>query len=117
MGDKVMRTFETGATRDEDKDKLDYVKALSPIVLKRYVQFLREHRRQADGTFRDYDNWKKGIPIDVYHASLMRHQMELWLTLDGQGAGDRMDLLCAILFNSMGMLHEMLLSCDKEDLK
>ncbi|KKK60510.1 hypothetical protein LCGC14_3023660, partial [marine sediment metagenome] len=32
-----IRTFESGATRDTTQGKLDYIKALSPIVLRRYV--------------------------------------------------------------------------------
>ncbi|KKM02617.1 hypothetical protein LCGC14_1782680, partial [marine sediment metagenome] len=34
--DKI-RTFSSGATRDTTQGKLDYIKALSPIVLRRYV--------------------------------------------------------------------------------
>jgi len=104
-----MRTFDSGATRDNDTSKLDYVRALSPIVLKRYVQYLAEHRVQADGKLRDFDNWKKGIPIDTYLSSLGRHFMDVWLDLDiYKSEQDIETSLCAVIFNSMGMLHEIL---------
>ena len=109
MREFEMREFESGATRDDDTNKLDYARGLSPIVLKRYMEYLRKHRKQADGKLRDYDNWKKCIPVPVYQASLLRHVMDLWLNLDGYTSEQAaQDSLCAILFNATGLLHEML---------
>lgn len=108
------RTFESGATRDTDQGKLDYVKALSPIVLRRYVQYLDKHRKQSDGTYRSFDNWKAGIPQKVYLSSLSRHFIDVWLlahgqeTLDNHGPVDEESALCAVLFNAMGLLYEKL---------
>ena len=109
-----MREFDSGATRDIVEDKLNYVKALSPIVLQRYVKYLGEHRTQADGTKRDWDNWKKGIPQDVYLEGEDRHHRAVWKLLQGYPAFDNHgpvtleDSLCGVLFNAMGMLHEIL---------
>lgn len=109
-----IRTFDSGATRDTEQGKLDYVKALSPIVLKRYVQYLDKHRKQSDGSYRDFDNWKKGIPIEAYISGGGRHFMDAWLLTEGYGTKDNhgpvelQDALCAQLFNIMGRLHEML---------
>ena len=54
-----MRTFDTGATRDSDNDKLDYEGFLSPLVLRRYAEYLHKHRKQSDGKIRTSDNWQK----------------------------------------------------------
>lgn len=114
-----MRKFVTGATRDTDEGKLSYVKGLSPIVLRRYLQYLDAHRTQADGNRRTFDNWKNGIHKDIYLDSLGRHMIDVWLILDGFSTEDNHgpviieDALCGVLFNTMGMLHELL----KEEIK
>ena len=106
-----MREFETGATRDTDNDKLDYDGFLSPLVLKRYAQYLDKHRIQADGNLRESDNWQKGIPFTVYMKSGWRHFMDWWslhrenVPVDSEKLEDA---LCAVLFNAMGYLHEYL---------
>jgi len=109
-----IREFDTGATRDTDVGKLSYIKALSPVVLKRYVEYLGEHRTQSDGNLRDWDNWKKGIDKDIYLDGLGRHFWDTWLLShgypaeDNHGPVDIQDALCAIIFNSMGILFELL---------
>jgi len=109
-----MREFETGATRDVVEGKLSYIKGLSPIVLRRYLEYLNLHRKQSDGNMREFDNWKKGIEQDVYLDSLGRHNMDVWLlchnylTEDNHGPVDLESALCGIIFNSTGMLHEIL---------
>jgi len=111
---QAVRTFESGATRDTDIGKLNYVKALSPIVLQRYVQYIGQHRVQSDGTLRDWDNWKKGIDKQTYVESLDRHGMAVWLlhegypVFDNHGPVTLEDSLCGIIFNAMGYLHEVL---------
>jgi hypothetical protein len=111
-----MQTFETGATRDSDEDKFDYEGFLSPLVLRRYAEYMHLHRRQADGLLRDSDNWQKGIPISKYMKSLWRHFMDLWTIHRGYAAFDdkdghlltKQEVLCSVIFNSMGYLHEEL---------
>lgn len=111
---KEMREFESGATRDTAEGKLDYVKALSPIVLERYVQYLNAHRKQADGSMRAFDNWKKGIPVDTYLEGLGRHFLSAWMLAQGYSAEDNHgpvtleDSLCAIIFGASGWLHEII---------
>ena len=104
-----MREFSTGATRDVDTEKYDYEGFLSPIVLERYAAYMHKHRHQADGKLRDSDNWQKGIPIPVYMKSLWRHFMDLWMGHRGKPI-DMEETLCAMLFNTMGYLHEHLQS-------
>ncbi len=106
--ESTMRTFDTGATRSAEGDKLDYEGFLCPWVLERYAQYLHEHRTQADGQHREADNWQKGIPKREYIKSLIRHTIDFW---KAWRRGDTLpkqmqDLVCAILFNGMGWLHE-----------
>ncbi|KKL06730.1 hypothetical protein LCGC14_2593110 [marine sediment metagenome] len=109
-----MRQFNTGATRDVVEGKLSYVKGLSPISLRRYMQYLDSSRVQVGGNTRGFDNWKKGIDEDVYLDSMFRHVMDVWLLFDGYNTNDNhgeVDLetaLCGVIFNAMGFLHEVL---------
>ena len=108
------RTFNSGATRDTTEGKLSYVKALSPIVLQRYVQYLDVHRKQSNGSMREFDNWKQGIPKEAYLDGSGRHFIAVWLLEHGFSASDNHgpvtleDSLCGIIFNAMGRLHELL---------
>lgn len=116
MGSGVgpIRTFDSGATRDTDGGKLDFTRALSPIVLERYVQYLDKHRKQPDGSVREFDNWKRGLPFRESFSSLGRHYNDLWkmiegyLAVDNHGPCNIDDTLCAIIFNASTMLHERL---------
>ena len=102
-----MRKFETGATRDNDKNKLDYEGFISPIVLRRYAEYMHKHRFQADGQVRDSDNWQKGIDKSSYMKSGWRHFMDWWMEHRGIPSREGLeDALCALLFNVSGYLHE-----------
>ena len=113
--DGTLRTFETGATRDTSKDKLEPHGFLSPEVLHRFSQYMHRHRHQSDGTLRDSDNWKKGMPQEEYSKSLLRHAMDFWAVVSGEGKplydteeSDPEEIACAIMFNVQGWLHEQL---------
>ena len=54
-----MRTFKSGATRDDDAEKFDYEGFLSPLVIRRYAEYMHGHRKQVDGKMRDSDNCQK----------------------------------------------------------
>lgn len=112
------RTFATGATRDADTGKLKYEGFLSPLVLRRFAEYMHKCRVRnvPEGeTLRAPDNWQKGISRAVYADSLIRHGMEFWLMHDGYVAYDEKgtlldeeEVLCAIMFNVMGTLFEKL---------
>jgi len=116
-----IRQFKTGATRDIDIGKLDYEGFLSPLVLQRYAQYLHKHRIQSDGQLRDSDNWQKGIPITEYMKSKARHFMATWLwcrlTDLCDPTSDIEESLCAELFNTMGMLFEILKKKSEEKIE
>lgn len=107
-----MRTFESGATRDDNEDKLDFRGFLSSQALKAFAVYMHSHRVQANGELRSSDNWKKGITLDAYMESMWRHFWETWDTYDEMPDGyDKAvamrTVLCALLFNVQGMLHEV----------
>lgn len=106
-----MQVFSSGATRDSEDGKLQYTQFLSPSVLRRFAEYLNAHKTAADGSTRTGDNWKRGIPQERYLASLLRHVVELWELEEVVAQVDvrdeeREDLLCAIMFNAMGLLYE-----------
>lgn len=106
-----MREFETGATRDTADGKPELAKYLSPLVIKRFGEYMLKHQIQPDGQKRTGDNWKKGMPLDSYLDSGFRHFLDWWLIHDGhEGREDIETALCALLFNVQGYLHEILKS-------
>ncbi len=105
-----MRTFASGATRDTTVGKSEPWGFMSALAEKRFCEYMTKHRVQADGSLRDSDNWKRGIPVPVYAHSLSRHIQDLRLILELSSFQardpDLEEVLCAILFNVQGMLHE-----------
>ncbi len=114
-----MQTFDSGATRDNSDDKLDFEGFFSPLALERYAQYMHKHRQQADGQIRDSDNWQKGIPLVNYIKSCWRHFLDLWFLHRGHrrfekrfGELEEIDAeeaCCAIIFNAMGYMHTLLM--------
>ena len=99
-----IREFATGATRDTDTGK--YEGFLNPDVLEEFAQYMHEHRMQKDGELRASDNWQKGMPRDEYIKSLWRHFHDAW---KGHRHGNiTKTMLCAIMFNTMGYMLEMI---------
>lgn len=110
-----MRMSETGATRNVDSHKNDYEGFLSPSVIQAFGDYMHSHRMQADGKLRDSDNWQKGLKQDWYMKSMWRHFLDVWsihrhiARFDETGKEiDKVEALCATLFNVQGMLHEEL---------
>ena len=112
-----MRKFNSGATRNDSDNKLDYEGFFSPLVIYRYAQYMHRNRIQCDGSERAADNWQKGMPRDEYMKSLYRHFMALWTIHRGENAIDEdtgrkidiQDAICGIMFNAMGYLLEVLM--------
>jgi hypothetical protein len=105
-----LRTFSTGATRDTAEGKHEPWGFTSALAEQRFSEYMHKHRQQSDGQLRDSDNWKRGISLDAYKHSLSRHIQDLRLILEGHPEQarerDREEVLCSILFNVQGMLHE-----------
>ena len=109
----AIRTVATGANRDSDAGKLSYAKGLSSQVLQRYLEYLDQHRVMKDGSLRDWDNWKQGMPIEWYSDSLSRHVHDAIRASQGLPVPENAsleDLLCAVIFNAQGWLFELLVA-------
>lgn len=105
----VVRRFDTGATRDLDESKLDFEGFLSPLVLKRFAEYMHDNRKLRDGSLRDSDNWQAGIPQAAYMKSGFRHFFDWWSEHRGIKTDEGIELaLCGLLFNAQGYLHEHL---------
>lgn len=110
----AVRKFSTGATRNCDKNKLDFEGFLSPLFLEEFGKYMHSHRIQSDGEMRASDNWQKGIEQSVYIKSLWRHFFDLWKIHRGLKAVSPEDgheisaeeACCAITFNVQGYCHE-----------
>ena len=96
--------FETGALRDNPEGKEDYTETISWTAMKRYAQFMTKKKERYGA-----GNFKKGIPIDWYEQSLLRHvQKYMANKYEGGDVEKDDDHLCAILFNVFGIMHEEL---------
>ncbi len=115
VGNGVQTDFGTGATRSSDEGKIDYEGHISPRVIRIFGEYMNEHRVQRDGKIRGSDNWQEGIPVYRYTKSLIRHAQEfhlMWrgeevVNLDSGKPFTFRTVLCAILFNTMGLLFEL----------
>lgn len=99
-----MRKFDTGATRDTEEGKLDYRGFLSPYALKAFAEYMHKHRTLPDGSLRASDDWKKGMPLEVYVSSAFRHFMAVWERHERGEILLANDDLCALMFNVQGIL-------------
>ena len=105
-----IRTFTSGATRNDDPDRLDFEGFISPAVIHRFGEYMHKHRFQTDGSLRDSDNWQRGIPKAQYVKSAWRHFLDWW-AISRKAPVREQDVeeaLCALMFNTMGYLHEIL---------
>lgn len=115
-----MREFAGGATRNDDSKKNDYRGFHSPLALRAFGDYMTEHRTQKDGTVRDSDNWKNGMPRKTYLSSLKRHVEDVHLIMEGHKAVNPdtgaevtlVEALCGVTFNTQGLLHEVALGRD-----
>lgn len=106
------RVFETGAIRDVNTTKVNVMGHISPLVTKFYTEYLHECRKLQDGTLRDAENWKLGMPEQVWLESFVRHTEDVKLIADGfpdaAHTPDMKKALCAVLFNAQGLLYQIL---------
>lgn len=94
-------TFASGAKRIVE-GKEDYIETTSWLAMKRFAEYMTSKQ-----TVYGRGNWKKGIPIESYEQSLMRHlQKYLANKYDGANFEPNEDHLAAAMFNLMGILHE-----------
>lgn len=115
IGNGEQTGFTTGATRSTDNGKIDFEGHFNPEVLAIFGDYMNRHRVQRDGNVRASDNWQLGIPPHRYMKSLIRHTFELWAMWRGYHRSNPdngqlftfRDVLCAIMFNVMGLIYEL----------
>lgn len=104
MDNKSNRKFKSGAVRDTDEGKENYLDSISWPSLKRYSLY---QNAAANKHSYPLGNWKLGIPIEEYEKSLMRHlQKYLSNKYDGTNIEPNVDHLAAAWFNLQGIIHE-----------
>lgn len=101
MKQKITK-FKTGAIRDTQEGKLDFIECLSYTALNRYILYMTG-KKQKYGS----GNFKKGIPVESYEKSLMRH-IDKYMRNKFENGNDEKDQdhLSAMVFNIFGILHE-----------
>ena len=112
--DSKLRHYTTGAIRSAEGEKFDVKGFLSPHAVEAYCAYMHEHRKLPNGTRRGSDNWKNGIDEADYERSLIRHAHDLHRACEGAEVVDKdsgkvvtkQELVCAVVFNAMGLLHE-----------
>lgn len=95
-------TFQTGAIRDTQTGKTDFTETISWTAFGRYAKYMTGKKaRYGSG------NFKKGIPIDSYEKSLLRHIHKYMVNKYERGDEEKdQDHLSAIVFNVFGIMHE-----------
>ena len=101
--------FPSGAIRDSQDGKPDFIETISHIALLRFARYMTSKKSRYGA-----GNFKKGIPVESYRASLLRHLNKL-LSADEyisrglpvpQELEPYEDHLSAIVFNALGWIHE-----------
>lgn len=98
----MTRRFKTGAIRDDDSKKPDFIETVSWTAFRKFGEYMTSKKsRYGQG------NFKKGIPVESYEQSLVRHLQKYLENKyeDGkQEVGE--DHLSAMVFNIFGIIHE-----------
>lgn len=99
---KNITKFATGAIRDSQKNKEDYIETISWRAMKRYAQYMTSKKTKYGS-----GNFKKGIPIESYEQSLVRHLQKYLENKYEKGQVEKdEDHLSAMVFNLFGIMHE-----------
>ena len=98
----MVREFSTGAIRDNDDSKEDYIETISWTAFKRYAKYMTGKKKRYGA-----GNFKKGIPIESYEQSLVRHLQKYLANKYEEGTEEKDDdHLSAMVFNIFGIMHE-----------
>lgn len=94
--------FKSGAIRDSGVGKEDYIETVSWTALKKFAQYMTSKKSKYGS-----GNFKKGIPVESYEKSLVRHvQKYIANKYEGGNEEPEEDHISAVIFNAMGILHE-----------
>lgn len=96
------RTFKTGAIRDTEDEKPDLVETKAFLADWRYAKYMTEKKKKYGS-----GNFKKGIPIEAYERSLMRHIYKYFMNkYEGASEEPNEDHLAGARFNLDGIMFE-----------
>ena len=97
-----MRKFGSGAIRDSDDSKENYIESIPWLALRRYAAYMKS-KEKVYGK----GNFKKGIPIESYEESALRH-VQKYISNKYEGGEFELDQdhLSAVLFNIFGIMFE-----------
>lgn len=102
MAKKKITNFDTGAIRDSQEGKPDFVETVSFTAHRRFVEYMTGKKKKYGA-----GNFKKGIPIESYEKSLLRHVDKYFRNKYENGNDEpNEDHLAAIRFNVDGIMHE-----------
>ena len=92
--------YKTGAIRDDRTGKPNYM-AVSFTARHRYVIYMTKMaEKYGEG------NWRKGIPVESYEESLLRHISQYFRNKYESGNDEKdKDHLSAAIFNIEGIMH------------
>lgn len=98
----MIRKFKTGAVRDKEEGKPDFTETISWTAFHRYAQYMTGKKEKYG-----QGNFKKGMPIDAYERSLLRH-IDKYMRNKYENGNDEPneDHLAAMVFNIFGIMHE-----------
>jgi hypothetical protein len=99
---ETFTTFPSGAVRDAQTNKPDFIETISFTANHRYAVYMTGKKKKYGA-----GNFKKGIPIESYEKSLLRH-IDKYFRNKYEGGRDELDQdhLAAIRFNVDGIMHE-----------
>lgn len=106
---KQLSQFESGAVRDTQEGKPNFLECMSPFAMWRYGLYMKKSADKYGG-----DNWTKGIPMESYLASLERHLLKLKMEFKYDHVMEDTGHAEAIMFNIMGFIHEQEMAKLKE---
>ncbi len=94
--------WKTGAIRDTQEGKPDFIETISFTALHRFAVYMTGKKKKYGS-----GNFKKGIPIESYEKSLMRH-IDKYMRNKFENGKDELneDHLAAMIFNIFGIMHE-----------
>lgn len=103
-------TYDSGVMRSGEP-LFDPDGFLNPAVLERFCIYMAAHRTMPDGQVRASDNWQSGPSHGRPKRALKRHVLDVWLLergYSGRESDNLEDALCAVMFNAMAELWELL---------
>lgn len=94
--------FSSGAIRDSQEGKNDFIETISYLGFDRYAGYMTSKKKKYGS-----GNFKKGIDITSYEKSLIRHWVKYMKNKYEGGKDEPLeDHISAIIFNAFGILHE-----------